>query len=51
MGLPLADARREAIEVPLAAGFDYHLVKPADMAVLQSILAIRDAQDAHPVRH
>jgi PAS domain S-box-containing protein len=34
------------------AGFDHHLVKPADMDALQSILALPDAGDARdPVRH
>jgi PAS domain S-box-containing protein len=29
-----------------AAGFDYHLVKPADMSTLQSILSLREAEQA-----
>jgi PAS domain S-box-containing protein len=34
------------------AGFDHHLVKPADMDALQSILALPDAGDVRdPVRH
>jgi CheY-like chemotaxis protein len=34
------------------AGFDHHLVKPADMDALQSILALPDAGGARdPVRH
>jgi PAS domain S-box-containing protein len=28
------------------AGFDYHLVKPADMSTLQSILSLREAEQA-----
>jgi PAS domain S-box-containing protein len=32
------------------AGFDYHLVKPADVGTLQSILSLRET-DASPVRH
>ena len=30
------------------AGFDYHLVKPADLGALQSILAMREGGDADP---
>jgi CheY-like chemotaxis protein len=34
------------------AGFDYHLVKPADVSTLQSILSLREADGAqHLVRH
>ena len=35
------------------AGFDYHLVKPADLGALQSILSMRESpqQDAAPTRH
>ena len=34
------------------AGFDYHLVKPADLGVLQSILSTRELQaDADATRH
>jgi CheY-like chemotaxis protein len=32
------------------AGFDYHLVKPADLGALQSILATRERASARP-RH
>jgi CheY-like chemotaxis protein len=32
------------------AGFDYHLVKPADMGTLQNILTVRDDTDSG-VRH
>jgi len=31
------------------AGFDYHLVKPADMSTLQSILSPREAEEARNV--
>ena len=33
------------------AGFDYHLVKPADVGTLQSILSSREIDAAHPVTH
>jgi CheY-like chemotaxis protein len=33
------------------AGFDYHLVKPADVGVLQSILAVREGVEAAATRH
>jgi len=33
------------------AGFDYHLVKPADMGMLQSILSLREADGSQLVRH
>ena len=33
------------------AGFDYHLVKPADVGALQSILAIREQGEESAVRH
>ena len=33
------------------AGFDYHLVKPADVGTLQSILSMKDEGAASPVRH
>jgi CheY-like chemotaxis protein len=33
------------------AGFDYHLVKPADVGTLQSILTMREAPDPAAVRH
>ena len=33
------------------AGFDYHLVKPADVGALQSILTERDTVDDTVVRH
>jgi signal transduction histidine kinase/CheY-like chemotaxis protein len=33
------------------AGFDYHLVKPADMGTLQDILAVRDLEATPKVRH
>jgi PAS domain S-box-containing protein len=34
------------------AGFDYHLVKPADVSTLQSILSLREAEEARQVvRH
>ncbi len=33
------------------AGFDYHLVKPADVGTLQSILTLRRIDEAHLVRH
>ena len=33
------------------AGFDYHLVKPADVGTLQSILTMRDTADPSAVRH
>jgi len=33
------------------AGFDYHLVKPADVGALQSILNLRDATADNLVRH
>jgi CheY-like chemotaxis protein len=33
------------------AGFDYHLVKPADVGTLQSILTLRDVDEARAVRH
>jgi CheY-like chemotaxis protein len=29
------------------AGFDYHLVKPADVGTLQSILSMRESSEAH----
>jgi CheY-like chemotaxis protein len=31
------------------AGFDYHLVKPADVSTLQSILSLREAEEARSV--
>jgi PAS domain S-box-containing protein len=31
------------------AGFDYHLVKPADMSTLQSILSLREVEEARNV--
>ena len=33
------------------AGFDYHLVNPADVNTLQNILAVREADPAAAVRH
>jgi CheY-like chemotaxis protein len=33
------------------AGFDYHLVKPADVGMLQSILSMRDLQPSDATRH
>jgi CheY-like chemotaxis protein len=33
------------------AGFDYHLVKPADVGMLQSILSMRDLQASDATRH
>jgi len=33
------------------AGFDYHLVKPADLSTLQSILALRDGETQHSLPH
>ena len=33
------------------AGFDYHLVKPADVGVLQSILAVREGVETSATRH
>ena len=33
------------------AGFDYHLVKPADVGTLQNILAVREIDPASAVRH
>jgi len=34
------------------AGFDYHLVKPADVSTLQSILSLREAEEARQaVKH
>ena len=33
------------------AGFDYHLVKPADVGVLQDILTAQQADATSPVRH
>ena len=33
------------------AGFDYHLVKPADVGTLQNILAVREPDPASAVRH
>ena len=33
------------------AGFDYHLVKPADVGTLQSILSLREADPTRLVRH
>ena len=33
------------------AGFDYHLVKPADVGALQSILNLHEADPASAVRH
>ena len=33
------------------AGFDYHLVKPADLSTLQSILALRDDEAQHSLPH
>jgi CheY-like chemotaxis protein len=34
------------------AGFDYHLVKPADVSTLQSILSVKEAEEArHAVKH
>jgi CheY-like chemotaxis protein len=33
------------------AGFDYHLVKPADMGTLQSILSMGEAEPQSPTRH
>jgi len=34
------------------AGFDYHLVKPADVSTLQSILSVREAEEARQaVKH
>jgi len=33
------------------AGFDYHLVKPADVGALQSILRLHESDPASAVRH
>jgi CheY-like chemotaxis protein len=34
------------------AGFDYHLVKPADVSTLQSILSLKEAEEARTaVKH
>jgi CheY-like chemotaxis protein len=33
------------------AGFDYHLVKPADLGALQAILNLREAEPDKLVRH
>jgi CheY-like chemotaxis protein len=33
------------------AGFDYHLVKPADVGTLQSILSLRGTDASPLVRH
>jgi PAS domain S-box-containing protein len=33
------------------AGFDYHLVKPADVGALQNILTLREADAGNAVRH
>jgi CheY-like chemotaxis protein len=34
------------------AGFDYHLVKPADVSTLQSILSVKEAEEARrAVKH
>jgi CheY-like chemotaxis protein len=33
------------------AGFDYHLVKPADVGTLQSILSLRETDASRLVRH
>jgi len=33
------------------AGFDYHLVKPADVGALQSILSLQQTDESRLVRH
>jgi CheY-like chemotaxis protein len=33
------------------AGFDYHLVKPADVGTLQSILSLQETDESRLVRH
>jgi len=33
------------------AGFDYHLVKPADVGTLQSILSLEETDESPRMRH
>ena len=44
-------AQREDRRRTREAGFDYHLVKPADVGTLQSILSLRETNASPLVRH